>query len=163
MQCRKILQQSFAGKSFQINYFLHKLLLKQAACQGGKKLPTCISTFNLVWKKSGKLPVQPYFLISYSDCIGWSHYIVSRTGGIVWVWFILLQLWFRVSSQFGGSSVEVRAIASSQNHIRIGNDQNIKGFNNLIKHMMHWPNIVNGECQLRIVKKLNWIFICFCT
>ena len=46
-----------------------------------------------------------------------------------------------MSSQFGGSSVEVQAIASAQNHIRNGNDQNIKGFNNLIKDIMNGPNM----------------------
>ena len=50
--------------------------------------------------------------------------------------------------------MEVRAIASPQNHISKGNDQNIKGFNNLIKDMMHGPNIVNGGCQLKTVRKL---------
>ena len=63
---------------------------------------------------------------------------------------MLLQLWFRVLSQFGGSSVEVQAIASAQKDIRNGNDQNIKGFNNLIKNMIYWPNIVNGGSQIKI-------------
>ena len=58
----------------------------------------------------------------------------------------MVQQRFHVSSQFGGSSVEVQTIASGQNHVRNGNDQNIKAFNNLIKDISCWNEIYYVEC-----------------
>ena len=60
-----------------------------------------------------------------------------------------------MSSQFGGSSVEVQAIASAQNHIRNGNDQNIKAFNNLIKDIMHGPKILKMDDAKEASERLS--------